>query len=136
MYAGKCVRCGKEDKFDPKTWKCLECGNFRRPKRIRPPPPVHEIITNPKFWKNKKMTYMKSVEYYDQDIRTGVCYFCKKEGRANKTRRTYLHHLFYNHSDPLEWTVEVCGSCHWHVDPYNKQVMERRLGKIKKRIRR
>jgi len=134
VYAGKCLKCGN-DKFDPKTWKCLECGNFRRPKRILPPPLVHEIITNPKFWKNKTMTYMGGKQYYDQDIRTGVCYFCKKEGRPQKSI-TFLNHVKYVNQDPLAWTIEVCRSCHWHADPYNRKVLERKLGKIKKRIRR
>ena len=135
MSAGKCLRCRK-DKFNLETWICLECGSWRRPKRVSPPPTVTEVIKNQKFWKNKTMTYLGSKIYYDQDIRAGVCYFCKKERRARKSRITYLHHLNYYHKDPLEWTIEVCGSCHWHIDPYNKQAMERRLGKIKKRIRR
>ena len=80
------------------------------------------------------MTYMGSKEYFDQDIRTGVCYFCKKEGRPQKSI-TFLHHVKYVHQDPLAWTIEVCRSCHWHADPYHRQVLERKLGKIKKRVR-
>ena len=118
MFDGSCLRCGKE-KFNPETWICLECGNFRRPKEIIPPPTVTDIIKNRVFWKKKTMTYMGSKKYYDQDIRTGVCYFCKKENRAQKSKITMLHHATYYHQDPLAWTIEVCSSCHWHIDEYS-----------------
>jgi len=107
-----------------------EDGRWRRPKALQdlgiPEPPVNELIKNPKFWKNKTMTYMGSKKYFDQDIRTGVCYFCKKENRARKTGPTYLHHLKYEHSDPLAWTIEVCGKCHYQIDDYNKKILRRR----------
>ena len=50
----------------------------------------------------------------------------KKENRAQKTGPTYLHHLKYEHSDPLAWTIEVCGKCHWQIDDYNKKILRRR----------
>ena len=66
---------------------------------------------------------------FDQDIKNGVCYFCKQEGRTQRSRPTYLHHLKYESiSDPLAWTIEVCGKCHYQIDPYNKKILDRRYG--------
>ena len=102
-------------------------GKWRRPKQIIPPPTVTDIITNREFWKKKTMTYLRSKIFFDQEIRKGVCYFCHKENRARKTGPTYLHHLKYEHSDPLAWTIEVCGKCHWQIDDYNKKILRRRF---------
>ena len=129
MDLTECRSCGKK-KFDSVTWICSECGRWRRPKALQdvgiPDPPVTEIIKNAKWWKNKTMKYLGSKIYFDQDIRTGVCYFCKKENRAQKTGPTYLHHLKYVHSDPLAWTIEVCGKCHYQIDDYNRKILQRR----------
>ena len=95
-----------------------------KPKRIIPPPTVTELITNREFWKNKILTYRGNKVVFDQDIRTGVCYFCKKEGRAQKSRTTYLHHVIYDNSDPLAWTIEVCSSCHYKTDTKNKKIID------------
>jgi len=104
-----------------------ENGKFRKPKEVFPT--ITETIKNRQFWKNKTMTYLGQKHYFDQDVRTGICYFCKKEGRAQKSRTTYLHHVNYYHQDYLEWTIEVCGSCHWHIDEYNRKVLERATGR-------
>ena len=105
-------------------------GKFRKPKEIYPPPSVNELIKFQKYWKYKTMTYLKEKKYFDQDVRTGVCYFCKKEGRAQKTKTTNLHHAKYDHSDPLAWTIEVCKSCHWQVDEHNRKQIARSTGKV------
>jgi len=75
------------------------------------------------------MTYLRDKKYFDQDVRTGVCYFCKKEGKPHRSVPTYLHHLKYEHSDPLAWTIEVCGKCHWQIDDHNRKVIARSTGK-------
>ena len=95
-------------------------GRFRKPKEVWQPPSVNEIIKNGEFWKPKIMTFWGEKKYYDQDVRTGECYFCKKEGRAQKSAITNLHHAKYDTSDYLAWTLEVCLSCHYQIDPYNK----------------
>ena len=105
-----------------------EDGKFRKPKEIYPPPSVNELITNREYWKYKTMTYLGEKKFFDQDIRTGVCYFCKKEGRAQKSRTTYLHHTKYEHSDPLLWTIEVCSSCHYQIDEYNQKKIASHYG--------
>jgi len=104
-----------------------EDDNCRKPKEVFPT--ITETIKNREFWKNKTMTYLGQKHYFDQDVRTGICYFCKKEGRAQKSRTTYLHHVNYYHQDMLEWTIEVCGSCHWHIDEHNRNVIARTTGK-------
>ena len=57
---------------------------------------------------------------FNQDIRTGVCHFCEKSDKKGEVSRTVLHHLKYDDSKPLAWTVEVCPSCHYKVDEKNK----------------
>ena len=107
-------------------------GKFRRPKEVDPPS-VNEIIKFAEFWKQKTMTYLGQKKYFDQDIRTGECYFCKKEGRAQKSARTYLHHVKYDHKDYLAWTIEVCASCHYQIDGYNRKRVDNHYGRNKPR---
>ena len=81
-------------------WR-TEDGKWRRPKEIISPPTITDIIKNREFWKNRTMNYLGSNRYFDQEIRTGICYFCKKEGKPKRSVPTNLHHLKYDHSDPL-----------------------------------
>ena len=93
-----------------------ENGKFRVPKEIEPPPRSDQL-KRPDYWKNKiynKANHEKI--FFDQDIRTGECYFCKKMGDAQKSRVTYLHHVRYYNDEPLRWTIEVCHSCHIKID--------------------
>jgi len=106
-----------------------EDGKYRKPKEIDPPP-ISEIIKNPEFWKNRTMNYLGDERYFDQEIRTGKCYFCTRQGDAQKTAKTNLHHLKYDHSDPLAWTIEVCTKCHWQVDLNNREAIARTTGKV------
>ena len=62
---------------------------------------------------------------FDQNIRTGVCHFCGKSDRKAEISRTVLHHLKYDDSKPLAWTVEICPSCHYKVDKKNKDRIDR-----------
>jgi len=110
------------------SWR-TEDDKFRKPKEVNPPPTITETIKNREYWKNRIMTYLGSKKYFDQDVRTGVCYFCKKEGKPQRSVPTYLHHLNYEHSDPLSWTIEVCGKCHYKIDRYNKKLLDERYGR-------
>jgi len=58
---------------------------------------------------------------FDKDIRTGICHFCKKSTMKKEITRTVLHHLKYDDLNPLDWTVEICLSCHYKVDEKNKK---------------
>ena len=113
------------------SWR-IEDGKWRKPKEIDPPT-ITEIIINQEFWKNRTMTYLGDEKYFDQEVRTGVCYFCKKEGKPQRSVPTFLHHLKYEHSDPLAWTIEVCGKCHWQIDENNRKAIARSTGKEIKR---
>ena len=104
-----------------------EDGKYRKPKEIFPS--ITEIIKNHKFWNKRRITYLRDQKFFDQEVRTGICYLCKREGRAQKKKTTVLHHLKYEHSDPLAWTLEVCTSCHWQIDEYNRKVIERSTGR-------
>ena len=109
------------------SWRTPD-GKFRKPKEVDPPS-VTELFKSQEYWKNKTITYFGDKRYFDQDVRTGVCYFCNKEDRAQKSKITNLHHAKYDHSDPLAWTIEVCSKCHWQIDEDNRKVIARRTGK-------
>jgi len=109
------------------SWR-TDDGKVRKPKEIFPK--ITDIIKNHKFWNKRRMTYLGTQKFFDQEVRTGVCFFCKHEGRAQKSKITNLHHAKYDHSDPLAWTVEVCKSCHWQIDEDNRNAIARRTGKV------
>jgi len=92
-------------------------------------PEVTDVIKNYKSWSKRRINYLGDDRFFDQDIKTGICYFCNKEGRQNKSETTLLHHTKYDHSDPLAWTIEVCTKCHWQIDLHNREVIARKTGK-------
>lgn len=98
-----------------------------RPKEVEPT--VTEIITNSEYWNKRRLNYLGDNIYFDQEIRTGVCSLCKRNGRIQKSNKTFLHHLKYDHEDKLAWTIEVCGGCHWQIDPKNREAIAKRTGK-------
>jgi len=104
-----------------------ENGKFRKPKEIFPK--VSDVIKDHKFWNKRRISYLGGERFFDQEVRTGECFFCKREGRAQKSKITNLHHEKYDHSDPLAWTIEVCKSCHWQIDENNRKVIARSTGK-------
>jgi len=113
------------------SWR-TEDGKWRKPKEVFPT--ITDVIKNGKFWNKRRIHYLGDDKFFDQEVRTGICYFCKREGRAQKSKITNLHHAKYDHSDPLAWTIEVCGSCHWQIDEDNRKVIARRTGrKIERR---
>jgi len=89
------------------------------PKRIFPT--KDKLIANREFYKNKRLKYRGKSIVYDKNIRTGTCHFCKKSTTKKEITRTVLHHLKYDNSNPLAWTVEICLSCHYKVDKKNKK---------------
>jgi len=99
----------------------------RRPKEVEPS--VTEIINNSEYWNKRRLHFLGDDIYFDQEIRTGVCYLCKRDGRKQKSEKTELHHLRYDQTDKLSWTIEVCGSCHWFIDPKKREALERKTGK-------
>ena len=113
-----------------------ENGKFRKPKELIPGQPNYpsstEIKKNQEFWKKRSMTYLGRRIFFDQDIKDGKCYLCKHEGKAQKKERTVLHHLLYEHGDKLAWTIELCTSCHYWIDEYNKKKIDGRYGRKSK----
>jgi len=99
------------------------------PRILDPQPSVTDIINNSEYWNKRKLNFLGDNIYFDQEIRTGVCYLCKRDGRLQKSKRTELHHLRYVPSDKLSWTIEVCGSCHWHIDPKKRESLAKKTGK-------
>ena len=112
------------------SWRTPD-GKFRKPIEIFPE--VADQIKNYKFWSKRRINYLGDDRFFDQEIRTGVCFFCNKEGRENKSETTILHHTKYDHGDPLAWTIEVCSKCHWQIDEHNREVIARKTGKQIKR---
>lgn len=100
------------------------------PKILNPQPSITELITNREYWK-QKILHRRDGEkiVYDQDIRIGECLLCKRNGKAQYKPRTYLHHLFYDETDPLAYTIEVCGKCHYKIDPNNRKCLNRQYGR-------
>ena len=100
------------------------------PKRIYPS--KHHLRANREFYKNKRLNYRGRKMVFDKDIRTGTCNFCEKSAKKKEIKRTVLHHLKYDNSKPLKWTIEICPSCHYKVDPKNKTRIDRFYDKKKK----
>jgi hypothetical protein len=99
------------------------------PRILEPQPSITELITNREYWKPKILHFRGQKIVYDKDIRIGECLVCKRNGKAQWKPRTYLHHLFYDDSDPLAYTIEVCGKCHYKIDPNNRRQVNRSYGK-------
>jgi len=97
------------------------------PRILDPQPSITEQITNRKYWKPKILHFRGRKIVYDKDIRTGECLLCKRNGRPQYSGPTYLHHLKYDDTEPLAWTIEVCGKCHYQIDDYNKKILRRRF---------
>jgi len=100
-----------------------ENGKYRQLKPREKMPTIND--KNREDWKKRTLTTGGKKYFFDHEIKTGVCYFCKKERRAQRTKSTALHHLEYNNDDILEWTIEVCLRCHSKVDPRNKKIIQR-----------
>ncbi len=66
---------------------------------------------------------------HNSGLRIGECLVCKRNGKAQYKPRTCLHHLFYDDTDPLAYTIEVCGKCHYKIDSNNKKLLDRRYGR-------
>jgi len=104
-----------------------ENGIKRIIKRLEKMPGIND--KNREYWKKRTQHWHKTKLFYDHEIKTGVCYFCDREGRAQGSKSTALHHVIYNNDNPLEWTIEVCVKCHSKVDPLNLRQIQRSSAK-------
>jgi len=104
-----------------------EDGRTRQLRPLGKMPTVNDKTRE--YWRKRTLHWHKTKLFYPVEIKTGVCYFCKKEGRAQGSKTTALHHLKYNNDDPLEWTLEVCIKCHSKVDTRNLKHIQRTYAK-------
>jgi len=51
------------------------------------------------YFKNRQMTI-------NENPRINLCSLCRNQGL------THIHHLKYDDSEPLKYTIELCPSCH------------------------
>jgi len=103
-----------------------ENGKNRQLKPREKMPTIND--KNREFWKKRTMTWHRGKIFFDQEIKTGSCFFCKRDGRAQRSRSTVLHHVKYNNDDPLDWTIEICTKCHYQIDKDNKKIIDRHFG--------
>jgi len=103
-----------------------EDGKNRQLKPREKMPTIND--KNREFWKKRTMTWHRGKIFFDQEIKTGTCFFCKRDGRAQRSRSTVLHHVKYNNDDPLDWTIEVCTKCHYQIDTGNRKIIDRHFG--------
>jgi len=69
----------------------------------------HKITDDPEVIKRRNQTRMlfkNKIIHLDKNPRTGVCSLC-----GIKTK-TSMHHLIYDETNPLKYTIEICNSCH------------------------
>jgi hypothetical protein len=73
-----------------------------------------KYISNPK-WRlinDQNRFRFKDKRYILNDNpRLGICQWCGKV-KDETCKRTSIHHEKYNDLDPLDYTVELCNSCH------------------------
>ena len=103
-----------------------EDGKYRQLKPRDKMPTVNDKTRE--YWQKRTLTWHKSRLFFDHEIKTGVCIFCKKERRSQRSKTTVLHHVKYNNDDPLEWTIEICTKCHYQIDKDNKKIIDRYFG--------
>ena len=107
--------------------------SYQKPKRIFPS--KWKLKANREFYKYKRLKYKGKPMVFNQNIRKGECTFCEKSDKKGETSRTILHHLKYDDSNPLKWTVELCPSCHYNVDEKNKNKIDRYYARNPRRFR-
>ena len=102
-----------------------------KPKEVFPT--SSEIKENQEYWNKRSITYRDEKRYFDQVVRTDEYYFCKKEDRKQRSEKTLLHHLKYDDSHLLAWTLEICTSCHYRVDKNAKKIIDRQYANKRKK---
>ena len=123
----ECDKCGSTTTYvdkngysrwrrDPQTkeWLCSKCYD--------------KYIHSPKFhekwgqYYNSRQVKLGDKRVYAKDIpRTGVCSMCKRSVSKGEIDRTALHHLKYDDSDPLKYTIELCFNCHADLHTHKRQ---------------
>ncbi len=69
---------------------------------------------NKDYWNKKRFLFLGQRLISQSVSRIGVCNFCRAIVNFD-TKRTVLHHEYYDKQDPLKHTIELCTSCHNRV---------------------
>lgn len=59
----------------------------------------------------RRFVYKDKVEMMSAERRTGVCNMCRAVAGID-CKKTVLHHVQYEDSNPIAHTIEICQSCH------------------------
>lgn len=59
-----------------------------------------------------RIKYKNTSIYLGKPIRRGNCSICNKSVAKGEIKKTVLHHIQYDDTDPLAHTIELCPSCH------------------------
>ena len=131
MALRTCLDCGKEafnvedlGKFKKgKTSKhgreniCNRCNNIR----YGFGPEYHREYDKKRYERNsdlvkkinqKRFRFHGERVYPAENPRTNICYECGQSYPDELKKQTCLHHIKYDPSNPLSWTVDLCTSCH------------------------
>jgi len=138
----KCRYCGKEAwteedlnlflyhknyKFHRRPY-CKEChAKFQREGRYKEShlKACREWLK--RNWEKHKSAMMKRITFKGQRIylknnpRKNICSICGKRYKIELSEQTHLHHDFYDESDPLNGTRELCRSCHKKIHELMKK---------------
>lgn len=62
-------------------------------------------------YSKRRFRYKDKYVVVKENPRSGKCFFCEREDR-----QTNIHHYKYDDNNPLDFTIELCVSCHrkWH----------------------
>lgn len=71
------------------------------------PPVTDKVLAN----RRKKFRFKDKVVCIRYIPRIGVCNWCRAVAGID-CYRTALHHIKYDESDPIKYTIEICDSCH------------------------
>ena len=70
-----------------------------------------KLVTTPRYSKNRITFKGKSI-LLKFNPRIGICSNCKKSVQKGEIKRTDIHHEKYDELNPLNYTIELCTSCH------------------------
>lgn len=129
----QCVMCGSTKTYpvrkkywcwhflnkDPTKSVCGYCRNklyrAKNPEKQR----EYDARYCAKYPERRKETLRKRVMFMGKDVRLkfnprkGVCQECGRSVSKGEIKRTLIHHLKYDTTDPLKHTIELCLSCHF-----------------------
>lgn len=131
MILRKCTQCGLEAKTkdDLELFRknpnypfgraniCKQCVNKKlrkggewcesQARSQRKWHPIYNPLHNP-----KKIRFSGKRILLRENPRTNICSQCGRRFPEELKRQTNVHHIRYDSKNPLDFTVELCNSCH------------------------